>query len=32
MKWPAPKPVDIKGFASVVAQTATDGSEVDLFG
>jgi pyruvate,water dikinase len=28
MKWPAPKPVDLKGFASVVAQTATDGSEV----
>lgn len=28
MKWPAAKPVDIKGFASVVAQTATDGSEV----
>ena len=28
MKWPAPKPMDLKGFASVVAQTATDGSEV----
>lgn len=24
MKWPGPKPLDIKGFASVVAQTATD--------
>ena len=28
MKWPAPKPMDLKGFASVVAQTATDGSEM----
>ena len=28
MKWPTPKPVDFKGFASVIAQTATDGSEV----
>jgi pyruvate,water dikinase len=25
MKWPGPKPVDVKGFASVVAQTATTG-------
>lgn len=25
MKWPGPKPMDVKGFASVVAQTATTG-------
>ncbi|MBA4392810.1 MAG: hypothetical protein C0407_04570 [Desulfobacca sp.] len=24
MKWPGPKPLDVKGFASVVAQTATE--------
>ncbi len=24
MKWPGPKPLDIKGFASVMAQTATE--------
>jgi pyruvate,water dikinase len=29
MKWPGPKPLDVKGFASVVAQTATAGGEAE---